>query len=177
MTDSSQTERPEVLVTGLEWLGGNVRSLSAKLGEVIRAAEFTLDITVYSLTDGADELLAVINEKAAVGVRIRIIVDDLESVEDYNKFFLRAKLREMIQRNPETFQVYNFPHESNTDGLHAKVVVVDRTHALIGSANLSFRGLLSTHELGVLVYGETARTTAECIDKLINSSKTKRWGL
>ena len=170
-------EDPEILVTGMEWLGGNVRSLSVKLGDIIRAARSSLDITVYSLTDGADEVLAVIDERAAAGIKTRIIVDDLESVSDDKKYWLREKLREMIRRNPGTVEVWDFPHESKNDGIHAKVLVADRTHAMIGSANLSFRGLHAAHELGVLVHGPAAQTTAKCIDRLILSPKTKRWGL
>jgi phosphatidylserine/phosphatidylglycerophosphate/cardiolipin synthase-like enzyme len=170
-------EEPEILVTGMGWLGGNVRSLSVKLGDIIRAARSSLDITVYSLTDGADEVLAVIDERAAAGIRTRIIVDDLEPLVEDKKYWLRERLREMIRTNPATVEVWNFPHESKNDGIHAKVVVADRTHAIIGSANLSFRGLLAAHELGVLVHGSAARTAAECIDKLILTRRTKRWGL
>lgn len=177
---STRDQIPEILVTGLGWLGGTHRSLAIVLQDVIDRAQQSLDITAYSITGEADEVLAAINDKAAQGVTVRMIIDNLEADQDdekskTRKARLRTVLREMMRINPQTLRIWNFPHESNNDGLHAKVLVADRSHAVIGSANLSFRGFQGAHELGVLVHGETARQTSKCIDKLIISNKTTVW--
>ena len=162
---------PEVVVTGLGWLGGNVRAVEVVLRELIAGARHNLDITAYSATSGGDEVWTLVGERVADGVMARIVVDDL----DNQPVALRSQLRHLRDQHGGGIQIWNFPHESTRDGLHAKVFVADRTTAIVGSANLSFRGLTTAHELGLLVHGPAARKTAECIDRLILSTKTVRW--
>jgi len=73
---STQDQIPEILVTGLGWLGGTHRSLALVLQDVIDRAQQSLDITAYSITGEADEVLAAINDKAAQGVTVRMIIDN-----------------------------------------------------------------------------------------------------
>jgi len=63
------------------------------------------------------------------------------------------------------------PTQEQAD-LHAKVIVVDRKKALVGSANLSLRGLMNNHELGVVVEGPVAAEIARAIDMLMASPYT-----
>jgi phosphatidylserine/phosphatidylglycerophosphate/cardiolipin synthase-like enzyme len=58
------------------------------------------------------------------------------------------------------------------EGLHAKVLVADRSAALVGSSNLTFHGLVSSHELAVLVRGPLAGEIADRIDMLARSALT-----
>jgi len=47
---------------------------------------------------------------------------------------------------------HNLRLHAMEDGvLHAKVMVVDYKHTLIGSANLTFGGMVKNYELGVLI--------------------------
>jgi phosphatidylserine/phosphatidylglycerophosphate/cardiolipin synthase-like enzyme len=50
--------------------------------------------------------------------------------------------------------------------LHAKVLVVDRKKAIVGSANFSWGGMYSNYEVGLLIEGEPAWKLAEIIDCL-----------
>jgi cardiolipin synthase len=45
--------------------------------------------------------------------------------------------------------------------LHAKAFLVDREHALLGSANFDMRSLLLNYEIGVLVRPSSALTALE----------------
>ena len=60
--------------------------------------------------------------------------------------------------------------------LHAKVIVVDRRKAIIGSSNLSRRGFLTNYELALLLEGSTATTVASVVDKLLASPHVLRIG-
>ncbi|KTB47808.1 PLD-like domain [Dehalogenimonas alkenigignens] len=54
-------------------------------------------------------------------------------------------------------------------GSHAKVFVVDSTHAYIGSANLTSPGLTGNLEMGVLVHGKVAANVASFWEYLITN--------
>ena len=71
------------------------------------------------------------------------------------------------------FQLYNFLGEAGSS-LHAKAIVVDHRAALIGSSNMSRRGLLANHELALLVDGEPAATAGRAMDALIESPLVSR---
>ena len=161
----------ELVVTGLGWLGKGIRSYSAVLKELIAGATSQLDVTAYSITPGADEVLGEIDKKIRQGILVRLVIDDIEGQSE----LLRKQLREMSDRNSDGLKIWTFPHHDPHSGLHAKVVVADRSLALIGSANLSFRGLNSAHELAIRVGPPAATSASACIDGLIASKKVDPW--
>ena len=73
-----------------------------------------------------------------------------------------------LTKNYQHFHLYSFISDKGSD-LHAKAVVVDRKSALVGSSNLSRRGLLANHEIALLSSGAVADTIAMSIDRLIQS--------
>ena len=71
------------------------------------------------------------------------------------------------------FHLYDFQGEAGSS-LHAKAIVVDHRVALIGSSNMSRRGLLANHELALLVDGEVAATAGRALDAMIESPFARR---
>jgi len=65
-------------------------------------------------------------------------------------------------------ELFSFSGEEEND-LHAKVIAVDRKVALIGSSNLSRRGLQANHELAVVVEGTEVDVIASALDRLFGS--------
>jgi cardiolipin synthase len=59
--------------------------------------------------------------------------------------------------------------------LHAKVICADERIAVIGSSNLSFRGLVSNYELGVVVRGEPARIIGDKLRTMFSSRSVERF--
>ena len=57
--------------------------------------------------------------------------------------------------------------KANGRQLHAKVIVVDRKGAVIGSANFSWGGMVANYEVGVLIDGYEAWKMAKLIDELL----------
>jgi len=55
--------------------------------------------------------------------------------------------------------------------LHAKVVVVDRKKAVLGSANFSWGGMASHYEIGVFLEGDEAWTLGKLVDDVAGSTK------
>jgi len=61
--------------------------------------------------------------------------------------------------------VYDFTDPEKRQ-LHAKIIVADRKKAIVGSANLSWGGMYSNYEIGLLIEGEAAWKLAEIVDTL-----------
>lgn len=66
-----------------------------------------------------------------------------------------------------TVLIYNFTSDEQID-LHAKLVVIDRQKAIVGSSNLSRRGLLTNYELALVVEGMAVAEIANVVDRLIS---------
>ena len=115
----------------------------------------------YSITGGADILLDWMEDALDRGVQVSMAVNRLESQSTE----ATTRLREFASRYSH-FRLYNFAEERGFD-LHAKVIVVDRRMALVGSSNLSRNGLTNNHELAVLVEGSAAADVARALDLLL----------
>jgi cardiolipin synthase len=62
--------------------------------------------------------------------------------------------------------IKNFQGSDDIQQLHAKVIVVDRNKAVIGSANFSWNGMYGNYEIGLLLKGQHAWKLAKVIDVL-----------
>lgn len=163
-----RANKVEVAATGLAWVGSGVRSINGVLEDLIRATRATLDLTAYSITDGASRVFDEIEARLAAGVKVRIVIDNLA---DPKKGPARKRLAALQKQFPGTFLVWDYPKtdQSEMAGLHAKLVIADRERALVGSANLSFLGLAASHELSVCIEGAVASTISLCFDQLVMS--------
>jgi phosphatidylserine/phosphatidylglycerophosphate/cardiolipin synthase-like enzyme len=163
MNESSQT----IVVTGIDWIGSGIRSIESALGKLFQAAEYEIILTVYSITTGSDLLFEWLETALTRGVKIRMVINHFE-----DQHASAVNRLNDLMRQYHHLQLYDF-NRTESD-LHAKVVVVDRKSALVGSSNLSKRGLLANHELAVLVQGPDAGSIARTIDRLIESLSTSR---
>lgn len=152
-------ERVTLLATG-EWLvGKGVRAFNSVLEEVLRSARREIQIAVYRIDTSAMPLLDILEEAARRGVRVLIILSAMdEQPEDIQRWLARAA-------SPAGIRVVDFRSESG-GFLHAKAVVVDRQRTIIGSANLTWGGLIQNYEIGVLIEGPEAWEIARLLDIL-----------
>ena len=65
------------------------------------------------------------------------------------------------------FKLVDFNRREKT--LHAKVVVIDREKAVLGSANFSWGGMSGNYEIGVLLEGREAWTLSKLVDDVADS--------
>lgn len=160
----------QVAVTGTGWIGGGVPSVERVLLEVIRAAKREVMLTAYSITTGSARVLEALEEALATGVRCVLLVDRfLEQPPS-----VRNTLERLVARYPYIANIHDWPRGDDAEGVHAKLVVADRAVALVGSANLSGRGLLTAHELAVVIRGPTAESIARLIDQLLQAPFIRR---
>ncbi len=152
-----------VVVTGTAWIGGGLGSIESALERLCREAISEIDLTVYSISSGADLLLGWVETALARGVQVRMVLNRL----DEQPVGAANRLRSLARSYPH-FQLYQFLTTDDVD-LHAKMVVADRSRALIGSSNLSRRGLLTNHEIAVVLQGTPAHSASQAFDRLLTS--------
>jgi cardiolipin synthase len=159
-----------VAVTGLDWLGSGVPAVEQALLTVIGEASDELLITSYNVTSGASRIVEALEVALQRGVRVTTMINRFDEQEPAGK----ALLVNLEQRFPHSFRLYDFVHPNEKESLHAKLIIADRRLALVGSANLSFLGMIANHELGVLIRGPAAATIASCVDRLLCSRHAHR---
>ncbi len=150
----------QILVTGSRLISEGVRAIEPVLEEIITQAEKEIHIMAYMITPSALPILSLIEKVAARGVRVTILVNNFQSQNPV----IVSKLSAIEGEFPHV-KIFDFTDLENGQ-LHAKVIVADRRSAIIGSANLSWGGMFSNYEVGLLVEGDAAWKLAEIIDTL-----------
>ncbi len=157
-----------VVVTGTIWMGGGIGSIESALERIFREARREIALTAYAISGGADLLLEWTEAALDRGVQVSMVVNRLNRQPSD----VAGRLRQMVRGYPH-FRLYDFTPDEGAD-LHAKTVVADRRLALIGSSNLSRRGLLTNHELAILVEGPAAADVATALDRLLIVRQVRR---
>jgi len=150
----------EILGTGSEFMKQGIRGTEPVIEEVIMQASKEIQILAYIFTAKAIHILRLVEQAAKRGLKITIIVNDLQ-VQDQT---IKYQLEKMEATFPHV-QVLNFTDNTKRQ-LHAKIVVADREKAVIGSANFSWGGMYSNYEVGLLIEGEPAWKIAQLVDSL-----------
>jgi len=161
--------RASVVVTGTAWMGGGIGSIESALERLFREAEEEIGLTAYIISS-ADLLFDWLEAALARGIQVRLVINRLNTQPSD----VVVRLRRLASTYPH-FYLYDFVPESEAD-LHAKAVVIDRRIALVGSSNLSRRGLLTNHEIAVVLRGPAAITAATALDRLFTSRYVVRLG-
>lgn len=94
------------------------------------------------------------------GVSVTVVINNMQEQPQE----IREKLL-YAARKFNYFVVSEFC-QKHKGSLHAKVIVVDRQKAVIGSANFTKQGIESgNHEIAVLIHGSEAEKVARLIDR------------
>src|SRR5579875_1675873 len=157
-----------VVVTGTDWMGSGIGSVESALEQLFREAKQEIILTAYSISTRADLLFDWMRTALDRGVKISLIINRLDD-QPYEVTTLLYQLADTYNH----LQLYSFLSADHAD-LHAKVIVVDRQIALIGSSNLYRRGLQSNHEMAVLFNGTAAASAASGLDQLLKSQDVAR---
>lgn len=130
-----------LVATGDRWVGRGVRSSSAVILELLDNVERHVAMTAYVINNW--EIVKAINKALDRGITIEIFI--------YGKD--KTMLNDAVQRIKDMDKRYDYLHLVMVEDevLHAKVVVADERSTLIGSANLTYGGMVTNHELGFLV--------------------------
>ncbi len=151
----------QVVVSGLGWMGSGIGSIESAIQELLSDAQHEILLTAYSIGK-ADQIFDSMEAALSRGVRIRMIVNRLsEQIVP-----VQHRLRILEKKYPH-FTLHPFRPTDEHGDLHAKVIVVDRKRALVGSSNLSYNGMVVNHELAVLLDSDGADQVARAIDMFL----------
>lgn len=115
-------------------------------------------ITPYFIPDGA--MVLALTSAAYRGVRVQLMIPDCTD----HRLVLWAGRSYYPELMAAGVEIYEYPHEL----LHSKVVVVDQTWAMVGSANMDQRSFRLNFELTTLLY------SPELADHLYNDFQELR---
>lgn len=171
---------------GLVWTGPDVphspaRSTTAVVLELLAQAQERVLVVGYELDFGAvlfGPLHKVMVERA-VKVSIFLDVPPAPSPKTNMDAYLAVKTHQFLEQNwpfgEPLPQLYHYPagteHGSHRS-LHAKCIVVDARHVLVGSANFTKRGHQRNLEIGVLLEDPTlAAVLTKQLELLVAAGK------
>ena len=156
-----ESDEVEIVWTGPQKIGTDVRRTEPTINQLLRSAKKKVTIIDYRITVGAEEIIEQLNSCLDDGVEIDLIVDD----DRKNRKHIRKCFSEINTVRPRIF--YREGEESKMYKVHAKVIVIDDTEMLIGSANLTHHGTEVNFELGVLIRGPIAKEMRNLLEKMI----------
>ena len=157
-----------VVVTGTSWMGAGIGSIESAIDDLFRNATDEVILSVYTIGSGSDRVFRWLEGALNRGVQVSLVINALgdQPADVVNR------LLGMNERY-EHFHLYDFLGEAGSS-LHAKAIVADHRMALIGSSNMSRRGLLANHELALLINGEPAAAAGRAMDALMASPLANR---
>lgn len=165
------TDKVSVAVTGLGWTGGPVGAVQSMIEDVLTKAREEVQITAFEITEGASDLFEILRTLLDKGVRVTMVVNVLSQ----QPLSVQEALRKMSTGNRD-FSLFSFEPVHRGEKLHAKVIVVDRSIAILGSPNLTWKGLFLNHEIAVSLEGPHAGEIASLIDGLVRDVRTRKVG-
>lgn len=152
--EASASRCSSIVVTGPTSDAIPVRLTNSVVTEIIRSAKDTLLIVsfaAYGVEDVANEIAAAADR----GVRVDLVMESTVEEGGTLRGSLGAHEAFRLLRGRASF--WTWPRHRRPDGgsLHAKLLAADRATALVGSANLTGRALLSNIEIGVVLRDPT----------------------
>ena len=156
-----------LVATGGNLVGKGVRSVHSVIEEMLLEAEEEIIIAAYTISGNLKDLFRLLESAAARGVRILLIINHIDSQP--------REVREILEQLSSEFphvRIHDFSDEKCD--LHMKVVAIDRKKVLIGSANLTWKGMVENLELGVVIEGMLAEEVSRLLENLTVSGTTQK---
>ena len=152
----------KILATGSDFLKEGVRGTGPVVEELMENIDNELHILAYVISEHAEKFLGLIERALESGIKTTLVINNLQQQDTY----VRDKLLNWKSKF-RYFNLVDFNRKEKT--LHAKVVVVDREKAVLGSANFSWGGMSGNYEIGILLEGREAWTLSKLVDDVANS--------
>lgn len=159
--------RARVVVSGSSWMGGGFGSIESAIHDLFAQATDEVIMTAFAVSGAARGFFREFETLLERGIKIRMLINRYDNQPDN----VRGRLEGLRKKYPAQLQLLSFVSKNEEADLHAKIIIVDRQYALIGSANLSQRGLLDNHELAMVLEGPAVADIVKAVDLLLNSSQ------
>jgi phosphatidylserine/phosphatidylglycerophosphate/cardiolipin synthase-like enzyme len=121
----------ELLATGPELIKKGIRGFEPVLEESIIEANTEIHIMAYIFTSRALHILDLLEKAAERGIKIKMIINDLNSQETT----IKSRFKNLSQKFSHV-EIFDFRDPQGRQ-LHAKIIVIDRKKTIVSSANFS----------------------------------------
>jgi phosphatidylserine/phosphatidylglycerophosphate/cardiolipin synthase-like enzyme len=126
-----------------------------EIRELLNTAQKSIDIKQVSIGDQSFPFLQAVLDAAARGVEVRILLSSAWYVEEENRQ-LAAWLTDQAEAADLPLSVRLADPDGAFEKIHAKGIVVDGEHALVGSINWNDNSVQNNREVALLLDGEPA---------------------
>lgn len=155
----------EILSTHPDIMKMGIRSTEPSMLDLINEAQDEIQILSYAITKGANRVIDALKKALARGVKVTFVLNGGDELSDNVR-----KALTYMKENFSYSNIYLFDSGSGID-LHAKIMVADRKKAIVGSSNLTSRGLIWNLEIGFLIEDESVWKLSEVIDSITEMSE------
>lgn len=145
------------------WSGSLLDALSLVLND---ARQEVVMMNPYWSALGVEALIRRITRESFTGLQITIMTQPREKLDQAMTQGIDLFLAALAEKGARCKVLAPSPRVKPTPLLHAKVVVADRSHAYLGSANLTGGGMDFSVELGIAFGGTLARQLADWLTAL-----------
>lgn len=149
-----------ILATGHEFLKEGIRGTGPVIEELIEEAKNEIQMMAFVISPRAERILNLLEDALSRGIKMTLIINYLSEHEES----VKQRFSLMRKKYPQ-LKIVDFQRPEGNQ-LHAKVLVVDRKKAVLGSANFSIGGMTKNYEIGVMVEGDAAWKLGKLIDDL-----------
>ncbi|ADR35557.1 putative endonuclease [Oceanithermus profundus DSM 14977] len=147
-----------LLATGEALVGNGMRSFDSSIREVLGLPIKEIQIVSYGFDRSFGPVLeGLLFKNYRAGARMTVITRPPREHE--------PGVRQTLMVLEEEGVLVQAPSECG-GLLHIKALVVNREHAILGSANFTYGGLTVNHELGVWLTGKEAWEIGKTVDRL-----------
>lgn len=141
---SNPTTSAELVVTTPASFAVKTKNTKVVVKSMIEAANFSILITGYALSEYFDDIVDIIIRKSKSGVMVKFYANNADNQDDF---------KDLIRNRSKFLRLYNYPKQNDKmSALHAKVLSIDGKETLITSANLSYHGQEGNIEIGTRIY-------------------------
>lgn len=161
---------------GLHPVDFGLEQITSRLLDICGQAERRIVIfSPFIETDGIEWIIPGLKSAIQRGVSVDFISKDLE-MDSPNSHALSTLKEADSNQTPGSLRIFDY-YERPQDGqtypvftLHAKVLLVDRTTAYLGSANFTGNAFSRYLELGTILKGEQIAGLVDLADHVLNES-------
>ena len=157
-----------ILATGSDLIRDEVRGTEPATRELIMGTREEIHVLAYTVSTEGMHIINLLETGLRRGLRICLVVNKMH---EKDRTVVDALLG--LNRKYSRLVLGDF-HDPGGRDLHAKVLVADREAAIIGSANMSWRGMSGNYEIGVLIRDKSCWKLADMIDGLAEKFKVRK---
>ena len=158
----------EILVTGSKFLDvSGVKGTSSVMEKLMSGPDLNeLQILAYDITIHAAEFMKLLRKAIIGGVNTTLIYN-VPTKKEMKKKYRADAINELKHLSSENSHFKFIPFPVDGKMLHAKVIIVNRRIAYVGSSNFTWGGMSKNYEVGMVVGEKSSYILAKLVDSLL----------